>query len=323
MLALESEVWSSGCLPLGRQFRGFQQVFERTHFNWDLKQQNTDRFYAEVDRRAFGEFVFTSIHADPLAGKRTASDIRLSDEHYFCLLYFDEGASLLAQGANESEIRAGSVALWDSTRPAFFNATERLHQYSLLIPHDLGTSALPGIEDLCGLEISGSAGMGAILLAHLKQLHATIDSVEARDRAAILRATVELTAAAFRPDMKRTGGTTFRRALLARVQEYINANLGDPALGPQTIAAAFQFSPRYLHRLFSEFDLTVSDWIKRRRLTRSRYDLEDARFDGLSITQIALKNGFSDASHFSRSFRAEFDMSAREHRYQARHLRER
>lgn len=321
MLALDSEIWSSRALPPGRQFRGFQQVFERTHFNWDLKQPNPDRFYAEVDRRAFEEFVFTSIEADPLSGARTASDIRLSDEHYFCLLYFDAGTSLLSQGANESEIRAGSVALWDSTRPAFFNATERLHQYSLLIPHDLGTSALPGIEDLCGLEVSGKAGMGAILLAHLKQLHSTIDSVDARDRAAILRATVELTAAAFRPDMKRTGGTAFRRALLARVQEYINAHLCDPDLGPQSVAAAFQFSPRYLHRLFSEFDLTVSDWIKRRRLSRSRFDLEDARFDGLSITQIAMKNGFSDASHFSRSFKTEFGLSPREHRYESRHFR--
>lgn len=323
MVALDAEKWSSRELPPTRQFRGFQQVFERTHFNWDLKRQNADRFYAEIDRRAFDEFVFTSIKADPLAGKRTASDIRLSDGHYFCLLHFEEGVSLLSQGANECEIRAGSVALWDSTRPAFFNVTQKLHQCSLLIPHDIATASLPGIEDLCGLEISGATGMGAILLAHLRQLHSTIDSVDARDRAAILRATVELTAAAFRPDMKRTGGTAFRRALLARVQEYINASLRDPGLGPQSIAAAFNFSPRYLHRLFSEFDLTVSDWIKRRRLSRSRFDLEDGRFDSLSVTHIALKNGFSDASHFSRSFRAEFGLSPREHRYEARFLRDR
>lgn len=323
MVALEAENWSSRKLPPIRQFQGFQQVFDRTHFNWDLKRKSQDDFYAEVDRRAFDQFVFTSVKVDPLSGSRTASDIRLSDQHYFCLLHLEGGASLLSQGGNESEVRSGSVALWDSTRPAFFNATDRLHQCSLLIPHDIATASLPGIEDLCGLEVSGASGMGAILLAHLRQLHHTIDSVEARDRAAILRATVELTAAAFRPDMKRTGGTAFRRALLARVQEYINANLRDPDLGPQTIAAAFNFSPRYLHRLFSQFDLTVSDWIKRRRLSRSRFDLEEERFDGLSITQIALKNGFSDASHFSRSFRAEFDHSPREHRYQARFLRER
>ena len=315
------ERWSSRQAAPGRQFREFMEVFERTHFHWDCKQNVDQQYMADVERRAYDEFVFTKIIADPLKGARTATEIRQSDEHYFCLLHFDQGASLLGQGANESEIRAGSVALWDSSRPAFFDATERLHQYSLLIPHDLGTSCLPGIEDLCGLEVSGESGMGAILLAHLKQLHATIDSVEARDRPAILRATVELTAAAFRPDMKRTGGTAFRRALLARVQEYINANLADPDLGPQSIADAFQFSPRYLHRLFSEFDLTVSDWIKRRRLTRSHYDLEDARLDCLSITQIALKNGFGDASHFSRSFRAEYDLSPRDHRCQSKRLR--
>lgn len=318
---LDSEQWSTRQSAPGRQFHDFQQVLDRTHFHWDLKKNTTDGFSAEVDRRSFDEFIFTHVEADPLQGRRTLHDIRQSDQHYFCLLYFGQGSSLLGQGPNESELHTGSISLWDSTRPAFFNATKRLQQYSLLIPHDLGTSCLPGIEDLCGLEVSGQSGMGAILLAHLKQLHASIDDVDARDRTAIMRATVELAAAAFRPEEQNSQGTTFRRALLARVQEYINTNLADPRLGPQTVADAFQFSPRYLHRLFSEFDLTVSDWIKRRRLARCRYDLEDARFDGYSITQIALKNGFGDSSHFSRCFRAEFDINPREHRYQAKLLR--
>jgi len=318
----DAESWTSRILPQSTQFRGFQQVFERTHFHWDLKRDNRDTYLADVHRRSIDQFGFTQIEADPLSGARTASDIKLSDDHYFCLLYLDKGASVLGQGGNESELRAGSVALWDSTRPAFFNATERLHQYSLLIPHEIGTMCLPGIEDLCGLEVGGEHGMGAILLSHLKQLHATIDSVESRDRPAILRATVELAAAAFRPDRERIGGTAFRRALLARTQEYIIDNLGDPELGPQSIAAAFRFSPRYLHRLFNEFDITVADWIKRRRLFRSRTELEDAGLDGQSITQIAMKNGFGDGSHFSRTFRAEFGVSPREHRYEAKLLRD-
>lgn len=321
MPELDSEIWSTQESAPGRQFQDFQEVLDRTHFHWDLKKNTSDDFSAEVDRRSFDEFIFTHVVADPLQGRRTLNDIRLSDHHYFCLLYFGQGSSLLGQGPNESELHTGSISLWDSTRPAFFNATERLQQYSLLIPYDLGVSCLPGIEDLCGLEVSGESGMGAILLAHLKQLHSSIDDVDARDRTAIMRATVELAAAAFRPEEQNCQGTAFRRALLARVQEYINANLGDPHLGPQTIADAFQFSPRYLHRLFSEFDLTVSDWIKRRRLTRCRFDLEDARFDGHSITQIALKNGFSDSSHFSRCFRAEYGMTPREQRNQAQLLR--
>lgn len=308
------EQWSTQQRYCASHFSDFQKVFERTHFHWDLKNQGRDDFHAGVKRRVYDDFVMTQIIADPLMGTRTAADVKKSDDHYFCLLYLEGGRSLLSQGVNETTVEAGSIALWDSTRPAFFNATQRLHQCSLLIPHALATTCLPGIEDLCGLQVSSSSGMGALLLSHLKKLHASIDEIDAQDRPAILRATVELATAAFRPTQENLSGTAFKRALLMRVQEFIIANLGEPDLGPQKIAAAFRFSPRYLHRLFSEFDITVSDWIKRRRLQRSLHELRDDRFNSQSITQIALKNGFNDSSSFSRAFKAEFHVSPRDAR---------
>lgn len=308
------ESWTTCGLPPGQQFKNFKEVFERTHFHWDLKSDCVDGYRATINRRSYNDFVFTHIVADRVTGQRTANDIKQCDEAYFCLLYLESGATSLAQGANESTVTAGSIALWDSTRPAFFNAGETLHQMSLLIPHEVATLAMPGIEDMCGMQIPGNVGIGALLISHLRQLHANIDKVDRRDRPAILRATVELASAAFRPELEPLAGSTFRRTLLARVQEYIVANLSDPELGPQTIAAAFRFSPRYLHRLFAEFDMTVSEWIKRRRLARTRVDLESSGLDKFSITQLAMKNGFSDASHFSRSFRGEFGMSPREWR---------
>lgn len=324
MIEPDSERWNSRNAREGREFREFQEVFERTHFHWDLHHDPAKWNRAKLKKTIVDDFVFTRVASDPMAGTRTSSEIRLSDNHYFCLLYFERGTSLLRQGANESVIRRNSIALWDSTRPAFFDATEPLLQVSLMIPHQVATNCLPGIEDLCGLEVSGESGMGAILLSHLRQMHASIDSVAPRDRAAVLRATVELTAAAFRPETQKEGGTAFRRTLLHRVQEYILSYLSDPALGPQAISAAFGFSPRYLHRLFSEFDMTVSEWIKRMRLERCRYDLEDPRLADQSISQIAMRNGFGDSSHFSRSFRSEFGLSPREHRQQIKedlHLR--
>lgn len=312
----EAEVWDTKQVPQGSQFRAFQNVLDRTHSHWDLKNSNNGHYDAEVKRQTVNDFVFTELSADPLSGDRTLHDIRQSDSQYFCLLYLDAGEGVLRQGANESKSEAGSIALWDSTRPAFFGTLSKFHQFSLLIPHDMARQSLPGIEDLCGLNVDGNRGTGALLLSHLRNLHGSVDEIAAQDRPAILRATVELMAAAFRPTEEKIGGTAFRRALLTRVQEYTIENLGDADLGPQKIAAAFGFSPRYLHRLFSQFDMTVSEWIKRSRVFRSRCDMETPNFDGLSITQIAMKNGFKDSSHFSRVFKQEFEMSPRAYRNQ-------
>lgn len=306
-----AEHWTTRDRPSRSHFADFQRIFERTHFHWNLKTDAEDCFRADVSRRVLDEYVLTQISADPMSGKRTQQDVNKTNEHYFCLLYFERGESLLSQGVNETRVVPGSIALWDSTRPAFFDASENLHQCSLLIPHAVATTCLPGIEDLCGLQVRSDKGMGAILLSHLKKLHSSIDEIDPVDRPAILRATVELATAAFRPTRERLNGTAFKRALLTRVQEYIIANLGDPELGPQKIAAAFQFTPRYLHRLFSEFEITAADWIKRRRLQRCWHELQEERLKGLSITQIALKNGFNDSSSFSRAFKAEFGISPR------------
>ena len=317
-MTINEESWSSSAIPPPRQLPGFQEVLDRTHFHWDLKGQGEDGYLAKVRRRAVDDFIFTRIVADPIKGFRTASDIRKGAEDYFCLLFFEGGQCGLSQGRNESWLKKDHIAIWDSARPAMFEAPETIFQVSILIPHRTATTIVPGIEDMCGKSVDGATGLGAILLSHLKQVHAMIDTIAPGDRPAVLRATVELVAAAFRPALADTSGSTFRRALVNRVQEHILANLGDPELTPAGIAAAFKFSPRYLHRLFEEFDFTVGDWIRRRRLHAAKVELASRTSDGITVTEVAMRYGFSDASHFSHAFKEEFSISPRDFRQRAR-----
>lgn len=316
-MLLSEERWSSASLPPPRQLPGFQEVLDRTHFHWSLAGADKERYGAKVRRRAINDFVFTQVVCDPIAGFRTVEDVKRGEDDYFCLLYFEEGECLLQQGRNESVVRPDIISVWDSTRPAMFKNTRELHQLSILIPHRMATTIVPGIEDMCGLSVDGSAGLGSILLSHLRQIHRTVETVDPQDRTAVLRATVELLAAAFRPEPDRIAGSAFRRALLGRVQEHILAHLSDPALSAATIAAAFRFSPRYLHRLFEEFGVTVGTWIRERRLMAARSDLASRTMAGYSITQIAMRHGFADASHFSHAFRDAFGLSPRDYRQTA------
>ena len=91
-----------------------------------------------------------------------------------------------------------------------------------------------------------------------------------------------------------------------------------PAAARSPAWAAFRFSPRYLHRLFEEFDFTVGDWIRRRRLHAAKVELASRTSDGITVTEVAMRYGFSDASHFSHAFKEEFALSPRDFRQQAR-----
>ena len=96
--------------------------------------------------------------------------------------------------------------------------------------------------------------------------------------------------------------------------ECVEAQLSDPALSPATVAAMRGISTRHLHRLFRQAGMSFGGFVRERRLQRCRDDLANPRFDGLALTEIAYRWGFSDSSHFSRCFRSAFGCTAREFR---------
>jgi AraC-like DNA-binding protein len=100
-----------------------------------------------------------------------------------------------------------------------------------------------------------------------------------------------------------------RGALLADVKATIERNLHDPDLGPAGIAAAHFISTRYLHRLFEGEGVTVSAWIRARRMERCRRDLEDPALAGETVLAIASRWGLRNPGHFSRLFQAAYGVS--------------
>jgi AraC-like DNA-binding protein len=102
--------------------------------------------------------------------------------------------------------------------------------------------------------------------------------------------------------------------LLARIQAYIEANLGDPALSPSGIAAHHNISRRYLYRLLEGTGESVRDFMRRRRLERCRAALADPWQNIRGVSEIAFAWGFNDASHFSHVFSKAYGTSPREYR---------
>jgi AraC-like DNA-binding protein len=79
--------------------------------------------------------------------------------------------------------------------------------------------------------------------------------------------------------------------------------LGRHDLSAGTIAASHGISQRYLRRLFEREGTSFSEFVLAQRLAKSYRMLVDRRYDQLNITQIAHEAGFSDLSHFNRTFR--------------------
>jgi AraC-like DNA-binding protein len=101
---------------------------------------------------------------------------------------------------------------------------------------------------------------------------------------------------------------------MARIRCFIEDNLDDPDLGPETIAAACHISVGYLHKLFRTESTSVSRTIRDRRLEQCRRDLIAPTTRTTTISTIGAHWGFLDAAHFSRVFKETYGLSPREYR---------
>ncbi len=131
---------------------------------------------------------------------------------------------------------------------------------------------------------------------------------------ALGEAMIELGKLALIEQFCTTRGETVRETARARIQAFIHRNIADPDLTIARIAERMRCTKRYLHKIFSEEDETLNQYIWSQRLELCRERLSQAELADRSITEIAFACGFSNAAHFSRSFRARFGQAPRAYR---------
>ncbi len=110
------------------------------------------------------------------------------------------------------------------------------------------------------------------------------------------------------------GAAGARASHLHRICQSIETTLSDPSLNLNYVAQEHGVSTRYLQKLFTEADMSFSQYLRGRRLERCRVDLISPLHSQLSISEICFRWGFNGSAHFSRVFRHKYGVSPREYR---------
>ena len=97
-----------------------------------------------------------------------------------------------------------------------------------------------------------------------------------------------------------------RYARRQSIMKEIERNFAAPGLRAAVIAARLGVTPRYVHRLLEETGKTFSELILEQRLNCAMRLLTDSGRDHQRIADIAYEAGFTDLSHFNRTFRRRF-----------------
>ena len=259
---------------------------------------------------------FSAVRSEGQIVKRTRTRIRRAREEVMLISLQVSGIGVIAQDGREARLEPGDFACYDSTRPYTLRFNSEFEQLVLHMPRDAMVRRIGRTEAWTARRVEAASPVGALVLPFVRRTAAVVSDVAPATASRLSETCLSLVTAALGERLGDgiAGQSSGRTALTFRAKAVIESNLHDHDLNTEKIAALLFISPRYLQDLFHAEETTVSDWIWKRRLEKSRRDLADPLRAHDSIAQIALACGFTDFGHFSRRFKDAFGVPPREYR---------
>lgn len=272
-------------------------------------------FHGSISRRKLADMEMTLFSSSAVAFNKypvTTADA----DHRACIVIAQlQGLRRYCQNGNEAILRSGDTTLIDSTTPWSSYCSGDCSRLYLRVPQRMIEKQLRSRRLPFARRIAGDSGLGAILFRLSTSLFEQAESLSFSEERSAMLGYLNILSACVGGDGFSSSAGHRRLELSTRILNYIESHLTDSSLGPAEIAAALSISVRHVHRVFSQQECTLAEWIRTKRLQRCCKDLRDSRLRTKSITEIAFYWGFNDSAHFSHAFKKKFHMSPRMFRH--------
>ncbi|WP_136055280.1 helix-turn-helix domain-containing protein [Microbacterium sp. K24] len=300
---------------VARNISDFRAAVSESFVPLQVTSGGADRFRGVIRGASVDEVHVTEVRATSHVVERTPELIARSDHSYFKVSLMLAGTGLLIQDDREAVLQAGDLAVYDTDRPYSLVFDQDFRTMVVMFPKHLISLPSDMIGQLTAVRISGQEGLGGMVVPYLTQLAGNLDQLAGTTGARLAHSALDLVTTVFTRELGLDEASADpHRALVQRIRSHIDRNLASTDLGPASIASAHFISTRHLHGLFQEQGVTVSTWIRTRRLEQCRRDLLDPMLADRPVAAIAARWGFVDAAHFSRAFKAAFGASPSEYR---------
>ncbi|WP_371502702.1 helix-turn-helix domain-containing protein [Kitasatospora sp. NBC_00374] len=317
--------WSSmsaRTVPPADRFEWFREALSSDLMPIALSTEHTADFRAEITNLGLGPAQVSTFAFSSVRGRRTVAHVRRGDPEQYQLALVTRGAIHTSQLGHESLVTQGLV-LTDTSRP-MDNTTRcddgQAHVVMLQIPRAVLPLRSDRVDRLLAQRIPESRGTAAVLVGFLRTLLEHGPRCEPEELSRLGQVAVDLATACLAQHLGALGEAPAEaraQVMLQRITAFIEHNLGDPDLTPQTIADRHNISPRTLYALFYDQPASVAGFIRRTRLERCRADLGRRELSNQPVQAIAARWGFSNATTFGRAFRDAYGITPTEHRANA------
>ncbi len=311
------ETWTTNDLPERDQFSYWREVLCQAYIALNpVRPSSTGGFAGQVAAHLLSAVNVTTIASTRQKVYRGRAEIaRMPLEVYFLNLQV-RGQCCMQQGGRAALLNPGEFSIVNSTEPYLNDyCSDDWEQYSFRIPRHLLRPLLRHPDKTMATSVANNGGIGTVAIDLLTSI---AKNTEALSPAAttLSSSMIELVAMSLGATQRarEMGRGAARQALCSSLINHIDMNIADPALCPAKVAAHFGISVRYLHKVLEDRGRSFGRLVLERRLDRCAKDFAKTTADAETVTEIALRWGFNDMSHFSRTFRQRFGKTPREFR---------
>lgn len=306
---MTTKSWTTDSVKPREQFSYWHDAVSQAVLNVEPRNPASEHFSGAITCSEFDDLRFAPFASTPHEIVRSRSHINRSKGEHYLISVQRRGTSVMSQENHTCELRPGGIGILDGMRPFSVLFPNEVDRIVAAIPHRLLRARAPWLDamplncltagsplvEVCRIYLERLADARSmspreawLLIENLCNLLALLTAPEATERHAIHNV---------RPDVE-----------LDVMLAYLNANLADPQLSPAMLARHTGVSVRTVHNRFEETGTTFGRWVLEKRLTACHKALSDPLHDGLRVSQIAFNWGFNDLSHFTKVFRARFEV---------------
>jgi len=284
------ETLSTDLLEPSRRFAFWSEVVCRTFTMLDCRVADRAGFRARLCSRSIAGVSVARVEATSSGVVRTAGLIRSSHDDAHIVMLQISGAALIQQGERHRAMSPGGFDVVQADRPYILDFPNLFSQYVIKLPR----STQPVAQYISPTVARFVRSLARDLLDPDIEPDGVSDEVTARALQELLCG---------RPP--EAGHRHRAPDLYSLAVAMIREKIFEPLLGRERVAQELGVSVRTLARAFAIRGTTFDRSLWDHRLEAAHEALLSGR-GSASITEIALRHGFSDSSHFTRRFKARY-----------------
>lgn len=241
---------------------------------------------------------------------------------HFMVQFYQNSDYLLTANGNETAVTAGDVTVLDLTRSVSIRAPA-VSNLSVIVSRDLIAPLIANPDNAHGRVLRKGTDANFLVRSQLTMQMSQARHAMRHDAPSYSRSTAELIAGVLgsSTDGQTATRAAMRKALLEAICRRVDAQLGNPDLGPEFLMKQFHLSRATLYRLFEPLG-GIAKYIQERRLWHAFRDLCEPSHAHERVSTILYRWGFTDHTAAGRTFRAFYQMTPSAVRNEALDLRD-